>query len=77
MFHEKILKKEIKIVDSYVLFFFGVKKKVWGIVYFWFTTKNQREHLVEFNKRLKMSLGKGTLCLMCNCEEKCGDWGNI
>ena len=36
MFHEKILKKEIKIINSYV-FFLGVKKKVWGIVNIWFT----------------------------------------
>lgn len=42
---------------------------------------NQREHLVkgtaynncaEFSQRLKMSLGKATLCLMCNCEKNVG-----
>ena len=42
---------------------------------------NQREHLVkgiaynncaEFSQRLKMSLGKATLCLMCNCQKNVG-----
>ena len=42
---------------------------------------NQREHLVkgiaynncaEFNQRFKMSLGKATLRLMCNCEKNVG-----
>lgn len=42
---------------------------------------NQREHLVkglaynncaEFSQRLKMSLGKATLCLMCNFEKNVG-----